>query len=215
MTGRTPRPQAKANRRHEGRDVARLLADFGHDLPAAPPAAIEVKEARLFHYAPRGGLRLRGRGWAPGKAPVSMWRMTSDQAPVLWPFIATPGLPPTGAQIGIDMLSGGSFYADPFGWVLDEEVPVTNPNMVAKNPFDAVQRTADDRDNTCRDPIRLELGGGKRKERPISRAVQNAAAMQGLQSRLQRREERWIRVSTRKVHGSVGYRQRRWRRQGR
>jgi hypothetical protein len=55
--------------------------------------------------------------------------MTSDQAPVLWPFIATPGLPPTGAQIGIDMLSGGSFYADPLGWVLDEVVPVTNPNM--------------------------------------------------------------------------------------
>jgi hypothetical protein len=46
--------------------------------------------------------------------------MTSDQAPVLWPFISTPGLPPTGAQMGIDMLSGGSFYADPLGWVLND-----------------------------------------------------------------------------------------------
>ena len=55
--------------------------------------------------------------------------MTSDQAPVLWPFIATPGLPPTGAQMGIDLFSGGSFYADPHGWVLDDAVPVTNPNM--------------------------------------------------------------------------------------
>ena len=55
--------------------------------------------------------------------------MTSDQAPVLWPFISTPGLPPTGAQMGIDMLSGGSFYADPLGWVLNDTVPVTNPNM--------------------------------------------------------------------------------------
>jgi hypothetical protein len=72
----------------------------------------------------------RRPGWAAAKAPVSMWRMTSDQAPVLWPFISTPGLPPTGAQMGIDMLSGGSFYADPLGWVLDDTVPVTtNPNM--------------------------------------------------------------------------------------
>jgi hypothetical protein len=129
MTGRTPRPQAKANTQHRGRDVARLLADFGHDLPAAPPAAIEAKEAPLFQYTHRGGCRRRDRGWAAAKAPVSTWRMTSDQAPVLWPFISTPGLPPTGAQIGIDMLSGGSFYADPFGWVLHDTVPVTNPNM--------------------------------------------------------------------------------------
>jgi len=55
--------------------------------------------------------------------------MTSDQAPVLWPFISTPALPPTGAQIGIDHLSGGAFYADPIGWVLDDTVPVTNPNI--------------------------------------------------------------------------------------
>jgi hypothetical protein len=129
MTRRDPSPRPGGNTRHGGRDVARLLADFGHDLPAAPPAAVEAKEARLFRYASRGGLRRRGRGWAAAKAPVSMWRMTSDQAPVLWPFISTPGLPPTGAQIGIDLLSGGGFYADPLGWVLHDTVPVTNPNM--------------------------------------------------------------------------------------
>ena len=56
--------------------------------------------------------------------------MTSDQAAVLWPFIAAPGLPPTGAQMGIDLLSGGSFYADPLGWVLRDDVPVTNPNVI-------------------------------------------------------------------------------------
>ena len=63
---------------------------------------------------PRRGPRRAGSGWAASaRAPVSVWRMTSDQAPVLWPFIATPGLPPTGAQMGIDVLSGGSFYARP------------------------------------------------------------------------------------------------------
>jgi hypothetical protein len=32
--------------------------------------------------------------------------------------------------MGIDVLSGGSFYADPFGWVLRDDVPVTNPNVI-------------------------------------------------------------------------------------
>ena len=112
-----------------GRGVGQLLADFGHELPAAPPAPAIEEEARLFRHVPRRGVPRRGRGWAPASAPVSAWRMTSDQAPVLWPFITSPGLPPTGAQMGIDQLAGGSFYVDPLGWVLRDDVPVTNPNM--------------------------------------------------------------------------------------
>ncbi|MBB2892139.1 ATP-binding protein [Flexivirga oryzae] len=117
-------------RRKDGRDMARLLHDFGHELPRVPAPLPTPKDPRLFHYASRGGAKRRGRGWAPAKAPVTAWRMTSDQAPVLWPFVATPGLPPTGAQMGIDQLSGGSFFADPFGWVLNDEVPVTNSNIM-------------------------------------------------------------------------------------
>ncbi len=109
--------------------MSRLLSDFGHDLPSVPVVEKPVKEPRLFHHAPRRGARKPGRGWTPASAPVSAWRMTSDQAPVFWPFISTPGLAPTGAQMGIDMLSGGPFYADPLGWVLDDAVPVTNPNI--------------------------------------------------------------------------------------
>ena len=127
----TPRT-TRRSRIRGGRDMNRLLADFGHDLPAAPipaPSGRGVKDPRLFRYAPRHGARKPGRGWSPTAAPVSAWRMTSDQAPVLWPFISAPGLPPTGAQMGIDQLSGGSFYADPLGWVLREELPVTNPNI--------------------------------------------------------------------------------------
>ncbi|WP_370895013.1 ATP-binding protein [Janibacter sp. GXQ6167] len=112
-----------------GRDMSRLLADFGHDLPAVPASPEAIKEGPLFHHAPRRGARARGRGWAPASAPVSTWRMTSDQAPVYWPFISSPGLPPTGAQMGIDVLSGGSFFADPLGWVLNDEISVTNPNI--------------------------------------------------------------------------------------
>jgi hypothetical protein len=112
-----------------GRDVPRLLGDFGHHLPTITPPPAHQPTARLFHHAPARGMFRTDRGWSPAAAPASVWRMTSDQAPVLWPFIATPGLPPTGAQMGIDHLSGGTFHADPIGWVLDDRVPVTSPNI--------------------------------------------------------------------------------------
>lgn len=109
--------------------MTRLMHDFGHELPPTPPEVISPKEPRLFRYGSVHGQFAANRGWSPAKAPVSVWRMTSDQAPVMWPFISTPGLPPTGAQMGVDYLSGGAFYADPIGWVLSEDVPVTNPNI--------------------------------------------------------------------------------------
>ncbi len=112
-----------------GRGMARLLSDFGHDLPTTIKTAPAAKEPRIFARAPRRGARRVGAGWSPAKAPVPTWRMTSDQAPVLWPLISAPGLPPTGAQMGIDQLSGGTFYLDPHGWVLSEDIPVTNPNI--------------------------------------------------------------------------------------
>ena len=110
--------------------MSRLLADFGHELPTLTPTPASVKEARLFRHASKRGTRAAGRGWVPASAPVTSYRMTSDQAPVLWPLIAGPGLPPTGAQMGIDMLSGSAFYADPVGWVLRDDIPVTNANVV-------------------------------------------------------------------------------------
>lgn len=46
-----------------------------------------------------------------------VWRMTSEQTPVLWPLVASQGLPPTGAQMGTDLLSGGALCCEPLGWV--------------------------------------------------------------------------------------------------
>ncbi len=114
----------------DARNVAHLLADFGHQLPKIPEPAPKPREPRLFRAVPRGGANRKGRGWSPAGAQVSTWRMSSDQAPAFWPFITAPGLPPTGAQMGIDMLSGGSFYADPLGWTLSPQVSVTNPNVI-------------------------------------------------------------------------------------
>ncbi|SOC49999.1 hypothetical protein SAMN05660748_2736 [Blastococcus aggregatus] len=121
------------NRRgsRRGRDVAVLLDDFGHRLPAQPTVDIAPRERGPFaQLVSRRGPRGRGRGRAAATAPLSVWRMTSEQTPVVWPLIASSGLPPTGAQMGIDLLSGGAFYCDPIGWVTDDDIPVTNPNVV-------------------------------------------------------------------------------------
>lgn len=122
MTARTPR--------NEGRNVGGLLADFGHQLPLRQDRVAAAPDEKLFtrFVGPRGR-RQPGTGWAASLAPLSVWRMTSEQTPVLWPLIAANGLPPTGAQMGVDLLSGGAFYCDPLGWVTDDAIPVTNPNV--------------------------------------------------------------------------------------
>ncbi|WP_297776622.1 hypothetical protein [Mycobacterium sp.] len=91
---------------------------------------MRTHDARLFtqFVGPRGR-RQPGNGWSPALPPLSVWRMTSEQTPVMWPLIAGHGLPPTGAQMGVDLLSGGTFYCDPLGWVKHDGISVTNPNL--------------------------------------------------------------------------------------
>jgi hypothetical protein len=118
-------------RLRRGRAVANLLHDFGHDMPQRVPLPAAVADKSPFNQlVARRGRRERFAGWSPAPARLSVWRMTSDQTPVLWPFIAANGLPPTGAQMGIDLLSGGAFYCDPIGWVNNDDIPVTNPNII-------------------------------------------------------------------------------------
>jgi len=120
----------RPSRAQVSRSVAGLLSDMGSRLPSRPASALQEEEERLFtKFVSARGHRSPGAGWAPAIAPLSTWRMTSEQTPVLWPLIAAQGLPPTGAQMGIDLLSGGAFYCDPLGWVKDDAIPVTNPNV--------------------------------------------------------------------------------------
>jgi hypothetical protein len=120
----------KGQCRQAGRGVGELLSDFGLDLPRWAKPQTAQPERNLFTKPVSGRVPTRvGAGWASRPAPLSMWRMTSEQTPVLWPLIAAPGLPPTGAQMGIDELSGGSFYADPLGWVMRDDIATTNPNV--------------------------------------------------------------------------------------
>lgn len=130
MSGQA-RPRRRRRGPGRGRGVAALLADFGHDLPTRPPAAPEPAAKNPFTaMVPRRGRPGRGTGWSPATPPLSVWRMTSEQTPVFWPLIASNGLPPTGALMGIDWLSGGAMYLDPLGWTTNESIPsVTASNV--------------------------------------------------------------------------------------
>jgi hypothetical protein len=131
----TPRPGRRPGRRRDrdrsGRSVERLVADFGHRLPAARPSQAGCRDGNPFdELIGWRGRRGPATGWAPVPARLPVYRMTSEQVGGVWPLIASDGLPATGALMGIDWLSGGAFYADPIGWTLTGTVGVTNPNMI-------------------------------------------------------------------------------------
>src|SRR3954470_19314452 len=114
-----------------GRGVAQLVADFGHELPSLAPAPVRVRDADPFTVVVgKHGRSGRAAGWAPVPAPVATYRMTSEQTGGGWPLIAGDGLPPTGALLGIRHLSDGAFSVDPIGWTLRGIAGVTNPNMI-------------------------------------------------------------------------------------
>ncbi|MEO7844423.1 MAG: ATP-binding protein [Nocardioides sp.] len=112
------------------RTVDALLGDFGTQLPRRPVPVPNPPSEHLFadRVGDRGRRRV-GHGWAPTLPPLAGYEMTSEQTPVFWPLIAGDGLPPTGAPMGFNVLSGGAFYCDPMGWVADDAIPVTNPNV--------------------------------------------------------------------------------------
>lgn len=111
------------------RTIATLLSDFGHTLPTRTPTPTE-RAGREFTTAPSWrGRPTAGAGWVPSRPPVKQYRMTSDQVGIWWPLLTASPLPPTGAAMGTDVANGTTFYVDPHGWVLDDTIPVTNPNI--------------------------------------------------------------------------------------
>ncbi len=115
----------------QGRGVAQLVSDFGHQLPMPPSASVRPADAVPFtSLVGRRGRTGRAAGWTAVPAPLAVYRMTSEQVGGIWPLIAGAGLPPAGALLGVDHLSGGAFSADPIGWTLNGVAGVTNPNMI-------------------------------------------------------------------------------------
>jgi hypothetical protein len=112
------------------RSLDDLLSDFGTRMPRKEAPAPEPPPDRMFPSpVPPRGVRAAGHGWAPTLPPLAGYLMTSEQTPVMWPWIAGDGLPPTGAPMGFNMQSGGKFFCDPMGWVNDDTISVTNPNV--------------------------------------------------------------------------------------
>jgi len=114
-----------------GRGVAKLVSDFGHQLPPLLPPPVRPADIDPFAaLVGRHGRTGQAAGWTAVPAPLAVYRMTSEQVGGVWPLIAGDGLPPAGALLGIDHLSGGAFAADPIGWTLGNVAGVTNPNMI-------------------------------------------------------------------------------------
>lgn len=116
-----------ANRRE--RTVGHLLGTFGAPPPQRPAPPPQPPRERINHStAPRRGRARPGAGWSPVEAPLSVYRASTHDVGGLFPFLVSHGVPPVGARIGYDTLSGGSFYCHPIDWVLQSLV--TNPNMI-------------------------------------------------------------------------------------
>jgi len=110
------------------RGTAELLSTFGHAVPERTPVHRTPRERVNGAVAGRRGVRAPGRGLAAAEAPLATYRVPSYDLGVLYPFLAAPGLPPLGAQLGYDTLSGGAFYVHPIEWVLRNIV--SNPNLI-------------------------------------------------------------------------------------
>ncbi|WP_285601814.1 hypothetical protein [Kineosporia sp. NBRC 101731] len=66
------------------------------------------------------------------------WVKDHDQTPGLWPMIVSDTMPSTGALVGIDWLSGGTFSADPIGWTLANTAGVSS---LTQNPVTRLRPT--------------------------------------------------------------------------
>ena len=70
MTGRPPVTRVRSGRR-TGRGMARLLADFGHDLPDSDPGAASGPGAA--DVPAYGGPRARGGRVGAGRRRIRRW----------------------------------------------------------------------------------------------------------------------------------------------
>jgi hypothetical protein len=146
--------------RPASRTIDDLLADFGTTMPRkAPPPASPPAEKLFPHSVKAGGVRRMGHGWAATMPPLAGYQMTSEEIPVLWPLISGDGLPPWGAEMGYDVLSGGKFYCDPMGWVLDDSDSGDQPEHLHLRQAGARQERHREGVHAAHDPLRLPVAG--------------------------------------------------------
>jgi type IV secretory pathway VirB4 component len=77
---------------------------------------------------PRRGYARPFSGRAPRSPEVPAFRGSTGQVQGLYPFLYGASMPPVGAYVGVDCLSGGAFSCHPIEWL--RSGLVTNPNML-------------------------------------------------------------------------------------
>jgi type IV secretory pathway VirB4 component len=109
-------------------DLAQVLGTQvprrAHGSPPRPDASLD----RFVPSAPRRGFARPFGGRAPVMPPVPVFRGSTCQVQGLYPWLYGAGLPPAGAYIGVDCLSGGAFACHPPEWLASGLI--TNPNLL-------------------------------------------------------------------------------------
>ena len=77
---------------------------------------------------PRRGYARPFSGRAPRAPGVPVFRGSTGQVQGLYPFLYGASMPPVGAYIGVDCLSGGAFSCHPIEWL--HAGLVSNPNIL-------------------------------------------------------------------------------------
>ncbi|HEY1619736.1 MAG TPA: type VI secretion protein [Streptosporangiaceae bacterium] len=67
-------------------------------------------------------------GRAPAMPGVPVFRGSTGQVQGLYPWLHGAGMPPAGAYVGVDCLSGGAFACHPLDWLA--RGLITNPNLL-------------------------------------------------------------------------------------
>jgi hypothetical protein len=116
-------------------DLVRAAAKPAELLPAEPAEDPEQaakarrrRKAENSEIPPRRGHPGRGAGRAPNVSAPRVFRGSTAQVQGLYPWLHGRPLPPVGAYLGVDCLSGSSFSCHPVEWL--RRGLVTNPNLL-------------------------------------------------------------------------------------
>ena len=136
--------------------------------PASAAGAGAARAAAPTSSSPRSvaprGRRQTGHGWAPTLPPLAGYQMTSEQTPVMWPLIAGDGLPPTGAPMGFDVLSGGILLLRPDGLGERRLHPGHQPQRLHLRQARSRQVSPGQGVHAPDDPLRLPVPGPRRRQ---------------------------------------------------
>ncbi|WP_045700734.1 VirB4 family type IV secretion system protein [Streptomyces rubellomurinus] len=109
--------------------VLDLTDVLGRPVPVQPKSASrKAPKVRREPVAPRRGYARPFAGRAPRMPEVPVYRGSTGQVQGLYPWLYGASMPPAGAYIGVDCLSGGAFSCHPIEWL--HRGLITNPNLL-------------------------------------------------------------------------------------